>query len=67
MGEPAREPSEMEIREAAFQFVRKISGYRKPSQANTSAFESAIVEIAVASRKLLLSLKPVKGPKNQPA
>jgi len=57
----------MEIREAAFQFVRKISGYRKPSQANTSAFESAIVEIAVASRKLLLSLKPVKGPKNQPA
>ena len=66
-GDPANEPKGTENREAALQFVRKISGYRKPSQANTSAFESAIDEIAVASRKLLLSLKPVKGPKNQPA
>ena len=66
-GEPAKAPNETEIQEAALQFVRKISGYRKLSQANTSAFESAIDEIAVASRKLLLSLKPVKGPKNQPA
>ena len=65
MGEPERAPSETEIREAALQFVRKISGYRKPSQANTLAFESAIDEIAVASRKLLLSLTPVKGPNNQ--
>ena len=67
MGEPAREPSETEIREAGLQFVRKISGYRKPSQANTLAFESAIYEIDVASRKLLLSLTQVKGPNNQPA
>ena len=33
------EPSELEIREAALQFVRKISGYRHPSQANVEAFE----------------------------
>ena len=56
-GESASEPRDTEIREAALQFVRKISGYRKPSQANTLAFESAIDEVAAASRKLLLSLK----------
>ena len=66
-GEPARDPSETEIRKAALQFVRKISGYRKPSQANTLVFESAVDDIAGASRKLLLSLPPVKGPNNQPA
>ena len=57
--EPANEPKETEIREAALQFVRKISGYRKPSQANTLPFETAIDEVAAASRKLLSSLKPV--------
>lgn len=61
-GEPAKEPNETEIREAALQFVRKISGYRKPSQANTAAFESAIDEVAVASRKLLSSLMPTRIP-----
>jgi hypothetical protein len=45
-----------EVQAAALQFVRKISGYRKPSQANTVAFESAIDEIALASRRLLGSL-----------
>ena len=69
-GEPAAEPKETEILEAALQFVRKISGYRKPSQANTLAFESAIDEVAAASRKLLVSLKPVSlkpGRSPQPA
>ncbi len=61
-GEPVSEPNETEVREAALQFVRKISGYRKPSQINTVAFESAIDEVAVASRKLLLSLQPGKSP-----
>ena len=56
-GEPVSEPKESEIREAALQFVRKISGYRKPSEANTLAFETAIDEVAAASRKLLSSLK----------
>jgi len=61
-GEPATEPNETEIREAALQFVRKISGYRKPSPANTLAFETAIDDVAEASRKLLLSLMPGRQP-----
>jgi len=47
-----------EVKAAALQFVRKVSGYRKPSQANTEAFSLAVNEIASASHKLLLSLKP---------
>ena len=50
------EPSELEIREAALQFVRKISGYRHPSQANAEAFERAVDDIARASKELLASL-----------
>ena len=46
-----------EIRAAALQFVRKISGYRKPSRANERAFSAAVDEIALASRELLDSLK----------
>ena len=44
--------SEDEIRAAALQFVRKISGYHQPSRANEEAFDSAIVEIADASRRM---------------
>ena len=51
------QPSDHEIQEAALQFVRKISGYRHPSQANTLAFQAAVDEIAAASRNLLVSLK----------
>ena len=50
-------PSDSDIRAAALQFVRKISGYRHPSQANLDAFETAVEEIATASGKLLGSLK----------
>ena len=50
------EPSEDEIRAAALQFVRKISGYREPSQANREVFEAAVDEIAEASDRLLGSL-----------
>jgi hypothetical protein len=42
-----------EIEAAALQFVRKVSGYRKPSTANQAAFQSAVDEIADASRRLL--------------
>jgi hypothetical protein len=42
-----------EIRAAALQFVRKVSGYRKPSRANEAAFERAVEEVAAATRKLL--------------
>ena len=50
-------PSDSDIRAAALQFVRKISGYRHPSQANLDAFETAVEEISAASGKLLASLK----------
>jgi hypothetical protein len=45
--------SDDEVRAAALQFVRKISGYRKPSQRNEDAFEEAVDEISRASRRLL--------------
>jgi len=47
-----------EIRAAALQFVRKVSGYRAPSRANAAAFEGAVEEVAEASRRLLGSLRP---------
>jgi hypothetical protein len=45
--------SDDEIRAAALQFVRKISGYRKPSQRNEGAFAEAVAEIAESSHRLL--------------
>ena len=45
--------SEQEVREAARQYVRKISGYRRPSQANREAFDRAVDDIAAASARLL--------------
>ncbi len=53
------EPSatEDEIRAAARQYVRKLSGFRTPSQANAAAFEAAVDEIAAASRTLLGALQ----------
>jgi hypothetical protein len=45
-----------EVRAAALQFVRKVSGYRVPSQRNTQAFDAAVAEIADASARLLDSL-----------
>lgn len=51
--QPDRFPADEEIQAAALQFVRKVSGYRKPSQANTAAFEQAVQEIAATTRHLL--------------
>jgi hypothetical protein len=48
--------TEEEIRAAALQFVRKVSGYRKPSKANEAAFERAVDEVAEATRELLAAL-----------
>lgn len=45
--------TEEEIREAALQFVRKVSGFRQPSQRNAEAFDVAVDEVAVASKRLL--------------
>ena len=49
-----------DVRAAALQFVRKISGYAKPSRANEAAFNHAIDEISLASHSLLTSLKTVR-------
>ncbi len=48
--------TEEEIRAAALQFVRKVSGYRKPSKVNEAAFENAVTEVAEATEKLLKQL-----------
>ena len=54
---PLRRPdgpaTEQEVHAAALQFVRKVSGYRTPSQANRAAFEQAVAEISAATRQLL--------------
>jgi hypothetical protein len=48
--------TEAEIRASALQFVRKLSGFNKPSQANAEAFDSAVEEVSAAARRLLSSL-----------
>jgi len=50
--------TEDDTRAAALQFVRKISGYRKPSKANEEAFEAAVDEITAATDRLLAGLAP---------
>ena len=52
-----RPATDEEIREAALQLVRKISGYRKPSKANELVFEQAVNDITGVSRKMLDSLR----------
>ncbi len=54
-----------EIRLAAVQFVRKVSGFSKPSKANEAAFLAAVDEVAAASRKLLNSLETSAPPRNR--
>jgi hypothetical protein len=55
--------SEQEIREAALQFVRKVSGYHKPSRANQPAFDAAVLDVALATKRLLENLQaPVHVP-----
>jgi hypothetical protein len=52
------EPSAEEVRAAALQFVRKVSGYRAPSKANEAAFTAAVDEIEAAAARLLVGLAP---------
>lgn len=49
---PGRKPTDDELEAAATQFVRKVTGYSKPSRANQAAFDRAIADIAAASRAL---------------
>jgi len=48
--------TEQEINEAALQYVRKVSGYRKPSRLNQLAFDAAVQEVAEATRRMLQQL-----------
>lgn len=54
-----------EIRAASLQFVRKVSGFNKPSKTNEAAFETAVDEIAAASGKLLRSLVTNSAPRTR--
>jgi hypothetical protein len=54
-----------EIRAASLQFVRKVSGFNKPSKANEAAFLAAVDEIAAVSQKLLTSLETNAPPRNR--
>ena len=55
--QPERLPTDQEMEDAALQFVRKVSGYRKPSKANEEAFDFAVTEIADATRRLFENLQ----------
>jgi hypothetical protein len=54
-----------EVHAASLQFVRKISGFTKPSKANEAAFEAAVKEVAAVSSQLLHSLETTATPKNR--
>jgi hypothetical protein len=57
--------TEDEVRAAALQFVRKISGFTRPSKANEASFEVAVNQIAAISTQLLASLETMAAPKNR--
>jgi hypothetical protein len=54
-----------EVRAAALQYVRKLSGFTKPSRANAQAFEQAVDEVAESSRRLLASLVTASPPRDR--
>ena len=54
---PDHPPSDAELHDAALQFIRKISGFRAPSQANQAAFERAVQGVADVSREMFQSLR----------
>jgi len=57
--------SELEIRDASLQFVRKLSGFAVPSKANEAAFERAVEEVAQAARQLIGSLVTTSAPRDR--
>jgi hypothetical protein len=54
-----------EVRDAALQYVRKISGFNKPSQANADAFERAVEEVTASTRRLIDELVTTAAPKDR--
>ena len=59
--------TELEIRDAALQFVRKLSGFNVPSKANEAAFERAVQEVAASARALIGSLVTTAEPRDRDA
>lgn len=59
-------PTDDEVRAAALQFVRKVSGYRVPSKTNTDAFDAAVDEIAAVANHLLAALPTTPPPAPRP-
>lgn len=57
--------TELEIRDASLQFVRKLSGFNRPSQANEAAFDKAVEDVANAARVLIRSLVTTAPPKDR--
>ncbi len=57
--------TEEEISASALQFVRKLSGFNKPSQANAAAFDRAVVEVTEAARRLIASLETAAPPRDR--
>jgi len=57
--------TEDEIHASALQFVRKLSGFNKPSQANAEAFDRAVAEVTDAARRLLVSLETTAAPRDR--
>jgi hypothetical protein len=57
--------TEEEIRAASLQFVRKLSGFNKPSKANEGNFDRAVVEVAAVARKLIDSLETTAPPRDR--
>lgn len=57
--------TELEIRDASLQFVRKLSGFNAPSKANEAAFELAVKQVSDAARTLIDSLTTISPPKNR--
>jgi hypothetical protein len=57
--------TELEIRDASLQFVRKLSGFSVPSRANEPAFEAAVEEVAAAARRLIAGLVSSAEPKSR--
>jgi hypothetical protein len=57
--------TEDEVRASALQFVRKLSGFNAPSQANAAAFDRAVEEVSDAARRLLISLQTTRPPRDR--
>lgn len=63
--DPNSPPTDDQIHEAALQYIRKVSGYRKPSKINQDIFDLAVNEVAESTRRMLINLKSHPASKEQ--